>query len=140
MQLDTQLKIKKNNNFDNLISVGLFQYLGNTGVVSDEIIRLIKKNGIIIISTLRQFSIFELLLLMIYGLINKKNLNLIKSILKEDYFSNKIINVTKLARRFSLNEIANLFRTEAIVLEVRYNGLFKTFFFSKEIFIVFKKK
>jgi SAM-dependent methyltransferase len=130
----------KSNNFDNLISVGLFQHISNVGAVSDEIIRLLKKNGIIIINTLRQFSIFEILLLIIYGLINKKYLNLIISILKEDYFTNKIISGIKLARRFTLKEIVDLFKTDAIVLEVKYNGLFKTFFFSKEIFIVLKKK
>jgi SAM-dependent methyltransferase len=130
----------KNSSFDKTLAIGLFQHLDNTGSAADEILRITRNNGYIFINTLRQFSKLELAILFFACTIKSSLFLTLKAIWNQEYFSNKIINKINLARRFNINELRRLFEPQATVKQIKYQGIFGTRIFSREIYLVLQKK
>lgn len=130
----------KSSIFHKTLAIGLFQHIDNTGGAADEILRISKKGGYIFINTLRQFSKLELVVVAIICLFRPSLLKMISAIWNEKYFSKKTIKAVKLARRFKVRELRQLFFPHAEIQKIKYTGLFNTRLFSREIFLVLKKK
>jgi ubiquinone/menaquinone biosynthesis C-methylase UbiE len=127
----------ENQSFDCALGIGLYQHVGSARKVADEMKRVTRKGGVIIINTLRQFTILELIILLIVFFWDSNKINLIWSILKKDYFSGKKINGVLVARRYSKKELKKMFQNKDKPLFL-YNGIFKSFLFAREITVVIR--
>lgn len=126
--------------FDNIVAVGLFQHIDNTGLSADEMLRVTTVGGHIVLNTLRQFSYFELLIILTVGVVNPEMRKLGQAMWKQDYFSGRIISGVKLARRYTVKELRHLFAPNARIVSTRYSGILSSRLFSRELFLVFEKK
>jgi ubiquinone/menaquinone biosynthesis C-methylase UbiE len=126
-----------NQSFDCTLGIGLFQHIGSSRKVADEMKRVTRKGGLIIINTLRQFTLGELIILLIFFFWDFKKLNLIWTILMKNYFSGKKVNDVLVARRYSKNELKFMFQNKTKPI-FYYNGVFRSFLFSREITAVIR--
>jgi len=124
--------------FDCTLAIGLFQHIGNAQKTGDEILRVTRKGGFIIINTLRQFSLLELLVIMTFSFYNIKRFLLAVTILKRDYLSCKKIAGLLVARRYSVEEISYIFNRKIKNLSIKYSGILGSRIFSREMTIYFK--
>lgn len=122
--------------FDLIISVGLFQHLAETQRVADNIQNLKKDGAPVIINTLRQFSLIELLLIIIGSVFYPNRMLLAYCILKRDYFSGRKIGGVLVARRYSRMELLKIFHKNGSKVHFYYDGLFGSRIFSREITVV----
>lgn len=126
--------------FNNVMAVGLFQHVDNTGLTADEMLRVTTVGGHIVVNTLRQFSYFELLVILTVGVVNPEMRKLGIAMLKQDYFSGRVISGVKLARRYTVKELGHLFAPHARVVSTQYSGFLSSRLFSREVYLVLEKK
>lgn len=123
--------------FDAAVAVGLFQHIAEARRVADEIRSAMRPDGLIVINTLRQFTVPELLAILAGSLFAPERLRLAWAILRRDYFSGLTIDGTMVARRYSRRELLDLFG-KAREVEVRYDGIGGSALFAREITLVLK--
>jgi len=107
--------------FDTVCAVGLFQHLTNVQAVADEIGRITRPGGTILINTLRQFGRSELLLIAAASLLNPARLRLVAAIWRRE-FGSTLPDGTLVARRFSVGEIARSFGVRRRDMQVTFHG------------------
>ena len=122
-----------------VLGIGLMQHLDNTGAAADDILRVLAPGGQLILNTLRQPSWLELIPARLLGLFRADFGTLARAIWQQDYFRNLEIAGTKLARRYTLEELRLLFAPQATLKEVHYGGILGTRLLSREITVVFEK-
>ncbi|MBO6639974.1 MAG: methyltransferase domain-containing protein [Roseitalea sp.] len=107
--------------FDTVCAIGLFQHLTNVQAVADEIGRITRPGGTILINTLRQFGILELLLIAAASLLNPARLRLVAAIWRRE-FGSTLPDGTLVARRFRVREIARSFGVRRRDMQVTFHG------------------
>lgn len=116
--------------FDVCVAVGLFQHLDRAQSVADEMLRVVASNGLIVINTLRQFSKFELVLIVLGSLLNRQRLQLALAIWRRKYGPHLDGNLV--ARRYKISEISEMFPRASIINSITYHGAFGFRFLSRE--------
>jgi len=122
--------------FELSLAVGLFQHLLHVQGVADELERVTKRGGYILINTLRQFSAGELILIALASVLNWSQLELVWAIFRKDYLSGRVIEGTLVARRYSEAEMRNLFQRTGSVSVFYHSGWWGSSFLSREITIL----
>lgn len=130
----------KDETFDVVLCVGIFQHLNNPQKTIDSILEHTRKDGLIIINTLRQFSLFEGAIIYMLSVFNRTRKALIMAILFRCYHSDLKIEGSFLARRYSVSELKDRFGPGANLEICRYRGFANMRFLSRESNIVFRKK
>lgn len=121
--------------FDAAVAVGLFQHISEARRVADEIRSTLRQDGLVVINTLRQFTLPELLAILAGSLFMPERLRLAWAILRRDYFSGLTIDGTLVARRYRKQELLDLFGKPREV-EIRYDGIAGSALFAREITLV----
>ena len=123
--------------FNLIMAIGLLQHISEAQRVVDSLLLVKAKDGAIVINTLRQFSLLELLLIIGGSILSSNRRSLAYSILKRDYYSGRKVGGVLVARRYKKSELIRMFRLGAPVT-VHYNGLLGTAFLAREITLVFQ--
>jgi folate-dependent phosphoribosylglycinamide formyltransferase PurN/SAM-dependent methyltransferase len=129
-----------NAQFHCTLAIGLFQHLSCSQKAADELHRVTATDGYIIINTLRQFSILELLVMLPLSLGKPDQLRLVLAVLQRDYFRGRVIGGTLVARRFTKQEILEHFRLPKKNFSFYYNGFAGSALFAREITIVIRNQ
>ncbi len=125
--------------FDCTLAVGLFQHLEYSQKVADELLRVTREGGYIIINTLRQFSLAELLLILAVSIFRPTQFRLAWAIMRRDYFSGLVIGGNLVARRYTFQELQSHFHLPRDCFAVVYNGIGESSFLARELTVVVKK-
>lgn len=139
MEGDARKLPLSNDSVDITFSVGLLQHIAKSQQVLDELYRITRKGGYIVINTLRQFSKAELALILLGSLFNSDRRKLAWSILKRDYFRGTRINGTLVAVRYTADELLQKLRSDGSNCRFFYNGLAGSRLFAREITLVARK-
>lgn len=107
--------------FDAVVSVGLFQHLDDAQRAADEMVRVTKPGGTIVVSTLRQFSKIELAIIILGSLGNSERRRLAAHIWRREHGPH-ILGGKSVARRYGIAEMASLFGVKRADLSVRMLG------------------
>jgi len=120
--------------FDTTFAIGLFQHLDQAQPVADEMIRVTKPGGKIIVNTLRTFSAVELIAIALGSLHNRERLALVGALWRGDYGAGDD-NRQSVARRYAVRQVARMFGQHANSVSVTYHGGVLGRLFAREITI-----
>lgn len=126
--------------FDAAIAVGLFQHLAEAQQVADQLRRVVRPDGLLVINTLRQFSRLELVVILAASWFSPARWHLAVAITRRDYFRGTSIDGTLVARRYARAELMRMFGVEAKDCMAHYDGLFGSRCFAREITLVMRAR
>jgi len=124
------------NAFDAVLCVGLFQHLPRISRAIDEIRRVLRPGGVVVLNTLRQPSALELAAAWLAGLGDQGRRTLVRTIAHEDYFRGIEIDGTMVARRFRRGDLVRACGTPCRLLAVHHDGLAGTALLARELTLV----
>jgi SAM-dependent methyltransferase len=122
--------------FDATLAVGLLQHLDDVQSAADELLRVTRAGGGIVLNTLRQFSRLELMVIALASVFSPSRLALVAAIWRRQH--GVVRGGGLVARRYRLSELRRLFPRKARILEVRYHGGLLGPLFAREITLVAK--
>ena len=122
--------------FDVSLAVGLLACIEDAQSVADELLRVTRAGGTIVINTLRQFSRAELLVVATASLFSPTRLALVWAIWQRKH--GVVRGGTLVGRRFSVGELRRLFPPGTEILFIAYHGAKGLVPFAREITASFR--
>jgi SAM-dependent methyltransferase len=122
--------------FDVSLAVGLLACIEDAQSVADELLRVTRAGGTIVINTLRQFSRAELLVVAAASLFSPTRLALVRAIWRREH--GVVRGGTLVGRRYSVGELRRLFPRGTGILSIAYHGAKGFVPFAREITVSFR--
>lgn len=117
--------------FDATLAIGLMQHVNGAQSVADELFRVTRSGGIIVLNTLRQFSRLELAVIAACSVFNPMRLSLVQAIWRREH---SVLRGGELVgRRYTVRELRRLFPRRAKLLSAVYHGMMGLPLFAREI-------
>lgn len=107
--------------FDAVLAIGLFQHLAEAQLVADEIRRVLKPGGRVVLNTLRQFSKAELAVIWLMSLHDPVRRRLAAAIWRRDFGVHATPDGA-VGRRYEPGEVTRLFGLRAPAAKIVYHG------------------
>lgn len=127
--------------FECTLAIGLLASCAETSQpIVDELLRVTAPGGCLIINTVRQFSVPELLCILAGSVHQPVRFKLAWAALMRDYYRGARIGGTPVGKRYSLAELKRHLRADDADIEVRYGGVGGTALFSRETTVVVRKR
>lgn len=122
---------------DAVLAIGLFQHLSESQLVADEIRRVLKPGGRVVLNTLRQFSKFELVMIWLLSLHDPARRRLVQAIWQRRFGVHASPDAA-VGRRYKPSEIASLFGIRSSDLRLTYHGAGNHPLMAREITVGFE--